>query len=764
MDAARALAGLDHELGLHALERLVDDPTLTNQGREDAARALARRDRGHEALERLANETVLKSSDRVDAARALAGLNRERGLNALERLVHDHTLTYQGREDAESVLKRLRDGNLQEAAEELALAEGARRQHEWVRQRVGDPFPLAVRFGNADPGLHDHWARIRGALPGADPGPLTLVGRLHQIVEVYRSIPSRRLVVLGAAGSGKSILTMRFVLDWLGHRTSGDPVPVIFSLRSWDPTTVSLQNWMADHLVRDYGGLAALAAHGRNLAGALVYAGWILPVLDGFDEIASGLQHHVLKELDRTDTPFVLTSRLCEYTKAVENYCLPRAAVIELADLTVDDLTEYLPRTARPGSGGSLRTTVWEPVLSALCNEPRSAGAANLAQVLTTPLMVTMARNIYSDTSLREPAELLDSTRFGTPESLQEHLLATLVPAAYHHRSTDHDTGRSRRHWNSDHAQRWLGYLAAHLNVLDTRDLAWWQLGASMNLIQRTLVIGLLAALAFGVTTTVGNILVDLVTTSHGLGFAVARGLAAGVLHGLVAGLGVGLVYRFMSRGVAVPTHVRVLIFDRSLQPQTFLPRFILGLVAGFAAALVLLLVAKGVVPEPGLHGGLAGALVFGPGIGLGTGLVLGILAWLEVPIDIRSAVSPVTLLSTNRRNMVFYLLVWASVFGLGGGFATGFVAGPVRGLLGGLMFGLTAAFGGGIGYGLSFTAWGQWVGLARIWLPLTGRLPWSLIAFLDDACRRGVLRRAGAVYQFRYARLQNHLATPEAR
>jgi hypothetical protein len=47
---------------------------------------------------------------------------------------------------------------------------------------------------------------------------------------------------------------------------------------------------------------------------------------------------------------------------------------------------------------------------------------------------------------------------------------------------------------------------------------------------------------------------------------------------------------------------------------------------------------------------------------------------------------------------------------------------------------------------------------MARIWLPLTGRMPWAMTAFLDDAYQRGVLRQAGAVYQFRHARLQDHL------
>jgi len=73
-----------------------------------------------------------------------------------------------------------------------------------------------------------------------------------------------------------------------------------------------------------------------------------------------------------------------------------------------------------------------------------------------------------------------------------------------------------------------------------------------------------------------------------------------------------------------------------------------------------------------------------------------------------------------------------------------------------GLVFGFEVAFGAGPGYAMTFTAWGQWVALARIWLPLSGRLPWAVVAFLEDAYRRGALRQVGAVYQFRHARLQD--------
>lgn len=142
-------------------------------------------------------------------------------------------------------------------------------------------------------------------------------------------------------------------------------------------------------------------------------------------------------------------------------------------------------------------------------------------------------------------------------------------------------------------------------------------------------------------------------------------------------------------------------------------------------------------------------------------------MAWLETPIDTTSVVSASDLLRTNRKNVFVHMLVWLLVLGVPAGIATGltpgqlggFAPGPMLGLLAGLVFGIEGAFAGGLGYGLSFTAWGQWVALSRMWLPLTRRLPWAVIAFLDDAHDRGVLRKVGAVYQFRHARLEAHLA-----
>ena len=68
------------------------------------------------------------------------------------------------------------------------------------------------------------------------------------------------------------------------------------------------------------------------------------------------------------------------------------------------------------------------------------------------------------------------------------------------------------------------------------------------------------------------------------------------------------------------------------------------------------------------------------------------------------------------------------------------------------------AALAGGLGLSMIKTAWPSYV-LARGWLAWHLSLPWSLMDFLADAHRRGVLRQVGAVYQFRHIELQHRLA-----
>ena len=70
--------------------------------------------------------------------------------------------------------------------------------------------------------------------------------------------------MLGEPGAGKTMLMVRVVLDLLGRRASGSPVPVLASLPSWDPSCQDLQHWLADQLITDYPALGAAAPAGTE--------------------------------------------------------------------------------------------------------------------------------------------------------------------------------------------------------------------------------------------------------------------------------------------------------------------------------------------------------------------------------------------------------------------------------------------------------------------------------------------------------------------
>lgn len=634
---------------------------------------------------------------------------------------------------------------LADAADTLAGAVAAHWVREEERHKIHDPFPLPVRWRVATGVTTDHWANVRRLPTRASSDPLSLDGRLDQVAEIYRRVPSGRLVVLGRAGAGKTALAVRLVLDLLAARADRGMVPVVFGLGSWDPTTTALRDWLADQLARDHPGLAAAGPGGATLADTLVQADLILPVLDGFDEMADGLRRTALEQLNATALPLVLTSRPAQYATLADDDPLAAAAAIELTELDPADVADYLRRASRVSSAGT--STVWSPVLDHLRDRPRDPAGVNLATVLTAPLAVTLARAAYSDTPGRDPAELLDAERFHSPQDIEDHLLDTYLPTAYQTR-----LGQQPR-WDPERAQRWLTRLAGHLDQLGTRDLAWWQLGNSLHHRRRLIVVGLAVTLATGI---LDGLLITAITGMPMLGLVNA--LVIGPTAGLTFALAHGFLTRAPNTGLE-PNRLRLRLGDRV---PTTRGRLVPRLLAGLAGGLVF-----------GMVNGLGHALVSGPGswpfFALGYALVFGLSAslvgWLgtrfEAPLEIGSVVGPTELLDVNRAHVLIQSLLGGLVFGS----TVEILARGIPGLSTEppLVIGLTSWLVIGLGYWLSLTAWGQWVIFARLWLPLTGRLPWAVAHFLDDAYRRGVLRRSGAVYQFRHARLQDHLTRPAA-
>ncbi|TQF02954.1 helix-turn-helix domain-containing protein [Kitasatospora acidiphila] len=685
-------------------------------------------------------------------------------------------------------------GMLAEVADTLAHDVRSRWIREEEQRRIHDPFPLPVRWRSAPEGLLDHWDNISGVAPGPSSGPLSLDGDLAQITDIYRRIGSRRLVVLGRAGSGKTMLMLRFVLDYLGTRSSDDPVPVVFSIGSWDPAVTGLRDWLIDRLLRDHPNLAARTAGRSTLAAALVDAGWILPVLDGFDEIAVGLHRAALAELNAISLPLLLTSRTEQFADATAIGVLRKAAGIELTDLTTTDLAHYLPRTARPTGQGELpdrAATVWDPVLDELCDQPNSPAGINLTAVLRTPLMVLLARTLYSDTPGQDPADLLDTARFPTSEAIEEHLLADFVPTVYARHPParpDAATLRPRRTWDAQRAQRYLGHLAGHLDrpgQRDRQDLAWWQLSSALSLPSRILAIVLACTAVMTGSTILATSALELTSINRPLNLSAS--LLGGLVLGLSTGLALGLLY-----GIAVvfgkeafnPSRVRLKLpiggRQKAGTPSRRLPTaFGAGLLVGLAAGLSYI-PAHYVLLFPGVVDGaqleiqapvetvLIRSLLYASIYGTAGSLALGLMATLETPLDVGSAATPAGLLAINRNTVIRQALLVAPVITIAvAGTYQVLEGSSVQGLLGPpevpwewLARGGECGLAGTLSYVLAFTAWGQWVLFTRIALPLTGRLPWATMAFLDDAYHRGVLRQVGAVYQFRHARLQSHLSS----
>ncbi|MEU3558608.1 hypothetical protein [Kitasatospora sp. NPDC006786] len=101
------------------------------------------------------------------------------------------------------------------------------------------------------------------------------------ITAYYQATTPARLVVTGAPGAGKTVLALELLLGLIEHRGDTDPVPVRMSLAAWD-TDIPLEAFLIAHLVQNLD-------WPRDRAAQLVEHGLVLPILDGLDEMDSGL-------------------------------------------------------------------------------------------------------------------------------------------------------------------------------------------------------------------------------------------------------------------------------------------------------------------------------------------------------------------------------------------------------------------------------------------------------------------------------------------
>ncbi|MFF8431710.1 NACHT domain-containing protein [Streptomyces sp. NPDC016566] len=644
---------------------------------------------------------------------------------------------------------------LEDVADQLAHAVRQQWEAEAQLRRLNDPFPLPVAWETADADLVESCTHLTelaqdwpGQSPGADSGwalsPAGLAGKGGDIIEVFERVPTRRLVVLGEPGAGKTMLLIRLLLGLLEHRAPGGPVPVLFPLASWDPPRQDLYTWMADELAQDHPALRDLAPADPSQAGdgtrarALLAQQLILPVLDGLDELPENLRARALHAINQAlpaRQPLVLSSRTTEYRSALTTpagvtVLLNGAAGIRLLPLDAVKAAAYLERDA--GGPGTKAAARWRRVTASM------GTTAPVSQALSTPLGLFLARTIYNPRpdehlsdlpNLSDPDELLDQTRFPTRQDIDTHLFTAFIPAAYRPHP-DHPTP-----WNARQAQRTLTFLARHLqrHLNGSPNLAWWQLPRALP--RQALATGLAAGLMVGLLAS----------------------LVVWLLSGLPSGLGVGGVIGFtcavMAGGIAWSARDKspssgIRWSWRGKSWLTFGLPF--GLVLGY-------LVGDAVQLARGwLYGVVAGLVV-----GLPFALMGGIRS---VHPDLNKAVGPSAVLRRDRRTFLaitFAVGITGTImFGIGYTFeiadwSPDAIVFVFTSALSGLVFGLPLGFM----LGLARSVWMRFL-VARTALAAARRVPWRFMSFLADAHeRRGVLRQAGAVYQFRHLDLQRHLA-----
>jgi len=355
------------------------------------------------------NSTHLPAVDQPEEARAQQEAFRARLLDSVLTVKHVSTPADLELEIYQALVELgPRPDSSAGSADARALRAERRDRHimlERVRAKwiVGVLRPSLERTGGLDPALAwrpealDRRARLQTGWPGTEEAVPT---RLDELFDRA----GRALLVLGAPGSGKTVLLLQLA-ERLAHLAEIDetqPMPAVFNLASWARRQPPLEEWLAERLVIDYQVPARVAR-------IWVRDERVLPLLDGLDEVPEDRRAACAGAIDRFREahgflPIAVTSRSQEYGASAAH--LQLLGAVEVQPLLRAQVERHLAGRGRTADG----------TREALREDPR------LWELAETPLLLDVLLATNGD-----PAGQLGAA--GYPDERQRWLFDGYVEA-----------------------------------------------------------------------------------------------------------------------------------------------------------------------------------------------------------------------------------------------------------------------------------------------------------------------------------------------
>jgi hypothetical protein len=237
------------------------------------------------------------------------------------------------------------------------------------------------------------------------PTPLPASTRLIEHFNAIR--PLRRLLILGAPGSGKTVALLELLTGLLeaAKTDANQPIPIVFNLSTYGlpPEGRDFVSWLVTQLEEQY---SLNKSRGRRF----IENQKLLLLLDGLDEVRPDLRSICIRRINEFLRTYeciecVICSRFTEYTTAFEK--LQLEASLKLQPLTPDQAVEYLENLPRSlnlkGLVGAIRHH------------------SDFQRLAETPLMLNVMAVAYQDLDIN------DLEHFETLEDHRRYLYDVLI-------------------------------------------------------------------------------------------------------------------------------------------------------------------------------------------------------------------------------------------------------------------------------------------------------------------------------------------------